>query len=277
MLVTKSQVKKLYPPRSQWCHKGEHGRLLVIAGSKYYSGSPTLVAMAAARSGVDWVDVFSPKRAADITATHSPDLVTHPQRGDFLNSWHLKNALTLAKRNSAVVIGPGLGRREETEAFVTEFLRENEKPCVIDADAIHFVAEDKRLIRSNYILTPHANEFYLLTGIRPKDSAKDRQKTVHQFAKKLGCTILLKGNVDVISDGKKTAVNKTGHPVMAKAGTGDTLAGIAGALLARGSRPYETACAAAWINGAAGELAARELGESFMSHNILNNIHKVLK
>ena len=277
MLVTKTLVKKLYPPRPEWSHKGERGRLLVIGGSKTYSGSPALVALAAIKAGVDWVDIFSPKRAADIGATFSPDLITHPQRGDFLNSWHLNEAFFLAKRDTAVVIGNGLGRRKETENFIVEFLKKAEKPCVIDADAIHAIAKKEFLIKNNFVLTPHSYEFFILADKRPTDNVSERQGMVQQFAKELGCTILLKGHVDVISDGKRMAINKTGHPTMSKSGTGDCLAGICGALLARGADPFEAACAAAWINGSAGELAAKEFGESLMASNIIENIHKILK
>ncbi|MBL7160273.1 MAG: hydroxyethylthiazole kinase, partial [Candidatus Aenigmarchaeota archaeon] len=112
---------------------------------------------------------------------------------------------------------------------------------------------------------------------QPTDNLKERQGMVQRFAKKLGCTFLLKGNVDIISDGKTTAVNKTGNPQMTAGGTGDVLAGIAGALLARGTTPFEAACAAAWINGSAGDLAAKEYGESLMAENVLEKIHQVLK
>ena len=277
MDITKPVVKKLSPPRPDWSHKGECGRLLVIGGNKSYTGSPALVALAAIKSGTDWVDIFSPKRPADIAASFSPDMITHPQRGDFLNSWHLQEAFYLEKRCSAVVIGNGLGRRKETEIFITEFLKKAEKPCVIDADAIQAVAKKEFLIKESFVLTPHSYEFFILTDTQPTANIGERVEIVEKFAKKLGCTILLKGHVDVISDGKKTALNKTGSPQMAKAGTGDTLAGICGALLARGAAPFEAACAAAWINGSAGELATKEFGESLMAQNIIENIHKVLK
>ena len=160
MDITKAFVKKLLPPRPDWSRKGDNGRLLVIAGSRTYTGSPALVALSAIRSGCDWVDVFSPKRSADTVATFSPDLITHPQRGDFLNSWHLNDAFFLSKRDSAIVIGNGLGRRKETEIFITEFLKKTEKPCVIDADAIHAIAKKEFLLKPQFILTPNGYEFF---------------------------------------------------------------------------------------------------------------------
>jgi NAD(P)H-hydrate epimerase len=277
MEVTKRFVKKLYPKRPAWCRKGDCGRLLVVGGSRNYTGSPALVALAAIKAGADWVDVLSPSRPADIAASFSPDLITHPQRGDFLNSWHLKDAVSLSRKSSAVVIGNGLGRRKETEIFITEFLRKVSVPVVIDADAIHAVSKKEILLKNSFILTPHSYEFFLLTDKQPTDNIKERTGMVQRFALKLGSTILLKGNADIVSDGKRTGTNRTGNPFMSKGGTGDTLAGICGALLARGAEPFEAACAAAWINGAAGDLAAKEFGESMMAENILENIHRVLK
>jgi len=277
MEIKKPFVKKLFPTRDKWSRKGDFGHLLIIGGSKLYSGSPAFAALAALKTGTDLVTVFAPKRAADIIATFSPDLITYPARGDFLNSWNLGEALRFLKKADAVVIGGGVGKRKETAAFVEKFLERNDKPCVIDADGIHVIANNERLLGESCILTPHAHEFFLLTGRHPTDNLKERQGMVQRYAKKLGCTILLKGSVDMISDGKKVAVNKTGTPLMTKGGTGDTLAGICGGLLARRANPFDAAAAAAWINGSAGELAGKEFGESLMAENILEEIHAVLK
>lgn len=235
-----------------------------------------MVGLAALKGGVDWVDILAPQRAADISATFSPDLITKPQRGDVLNSWHLKAALELAKRATAVTIGNGITRRKETATFTTEFLKKSTLPVVVDADALHILADDLRLARKNMILTPHAHEFFVLTGKQPTTNLSERQGLVQRFAKKIGCTILLKGHIDIISNGTKTITNKTGHPLMTAAGTGDCLVGIAGALLARGAAPFLAAATAAWINGTAGEHAARLYGESFTTEALLENIHKAI-
>jgi NAD(P)H-hydrate epimerase len=275
--VTKAIIKKIYPKRNPWCRKGDFGKLLVIAGNNTYTGSPALVSLAALKSGTDWVDVFSPQRASDISAGFSPDIITHPQKGDFLNLWHLKQAVSLEKRDNAIVIGNGLGRRKETEKFIIEFLKKTKKPCVVDADAIKAIAQKEFVIKKNFVLTPHSYEFFLLTDKQPTDNIKQRQGLVQRFAKKLGCVILLKGHIDIISDGKNIAVNKTGHPCMSAAGTGDVLAGICGALLARGEEPFKAACSAAYINGKAGELAANKFGESLTAQDVVNDIYRALK
>jgi NAD(P)H-hydrate epimerase len=274
--VTKAFLKNIYPHRGAWSRKGNYGKLLVIGGSRIYTGSPAFNVLAAIKSGADLVTLFSVRRSADIVATFSPDIITYPVRGDYLNPWHLREAFELEKAADAVVIGGGIGRSGETSSFVMKFLERTKKPCVVDADAIHIISR-RIIVKPNFILTPHSYEFFLLTGEQPPHNIPKRKEMVKKYAKRIGCTILLKGNTDIISDGKQMALSNTGNPFMTKGGTGDTLAGIAGALLARSSTPFEAAAAAAWINGSAGDLAAKEYGESLMAENIIDNIHKVLR
>jgi NAD(P)H-hydrate epimerase len=275
--VDKSLIKKIFKPREKWSHKGDFGSLLVIGGSKRYSGSPTFNALSAYRSGVDLVTIAAPRRAADIIASFSPDLITYPLEGDYLNESHLDDIFLLAQNSDAVAIGGGLERNEETLTTVKKILKGLTLPCVIDADAIHAVATDKKLLRENFIVTPHSNEFYVLTGKKPEPDEKKRITLVKEEASKMGCIIALKGHVDVISDGKKIMINKTGNPLMTKGGTGDTLTGICGALLARKVNPFEAACAACYINGLAGDLTAKKFGEGLMASDLINEIPNVIK
>ena len=278
MNMTKTLLRKLYPKRDPRAHKGQFGRLLIIGGSKMYSGSPGLAALAAIRSGCDLVTVAAPQRAADIIAGFGPDLITWPLRGDFINPWHLPEILKLAGNATALVIGGGLGRHPQTAALVHQLLRKTDLPCVIDADGLWALSRAKKLKPSpSTVLTPHAGEFELLSGINPSGKMSTRADQVKAFARKTGCTVLLKGRIDIISDGRDTATNHTGNPQMTKGGTGDTLAGIAGALLARETSPMLAACAAAYINGLAGDLAAKEFGESLMALDLVNCLPRILK
>lgn len=275
--IKKNILRKVYPKRKLWSHKYDFGSLLVIGGSKRYSGSPAFAALAAYRSGVDVVTVAAPRRAADIVATFSPDMITYPLKGDWLSPEHLRELLGLADKASAVAIGCGLERKKETFKTVNHFLERVEIPAVVDADAIHAVAGKKSVMDGKpVVITPHAREFYALTGIEVKDEIEDRVKKVKETASELKTTILLKGSVDVISDGKDVGLNKTGSPQMTVGGTGDVLTGIVGALLARGVGCFDAACAAAYINGMAGELAAKKFGESMMASDLLEEIPKVL-
>jgi len=186
--------------------------------------------------------------------------------------------LEFAKNKTGIVIGGGLCRKPETLKTVNLFLKKINLPTVIDADAIHAVAQDKGTIKNKpFVITPHAYEFYVLTGVKiGKKSFKEKIKIVEKFASELGTTILLKGNVDIISDGKQTAVNKTGNPFMTVGGTGDTLAGIVGSLLAQNIPLFDAACAGAWINGRAGDIAAKQKKQGLIASDLIEAIPKVL-
>ena len=273
----KNILRKIFVPRKKHSHKGDHGRLLIIGGSKRYTGSPGLVALAAIRTGVDLTTVASPTRAADITASMYPDMITEPLRGDYLGRKHLKKILELAGHATAVVIGNGMGRNKKIFDFVLDFIREVKTPCVIDADAIYALSHFKRLIRHDFIITPHPHEFYILTGHKPSFDLSKNIPLVAKEAENLKCTLILKGHTDIISNGKQTVLNKTGNPYMSKGGTGDSLAGICGALLAMGTSPFNSACAGAFINGKAGELATLKHGTGFLVKEMINLIPSVLK
>ena len=277
MNVTESVLKKVYKKRPGSAHKYDFGHLLVIGGSKMYSGSPALAALSAYKTGVDLVTVAAPERSANIIATFSPDMITYPLKGNYINQNHLKELLKLTENKRAVVIGGGMERRKETQKAIISFLKKTNLPCVVDADAIHAVAKDKNAVKNkNFVLTPHAKEFYVLTGVETKGLSQEAiAKLVKEAASKLKTTILLKGNTDVISDGKKVVLNKSGNPYMTKGGTGDTLAGILGSLLAQGIDLFTASAAAAYINGKAGDIAAKEKKQALTSTDVISSIHKV--
>jgi len=283
--VTKNILKDIYKKRSRDVKKYDFGLLLVIGGSEFYSGSPALSAMAAWRAGADMVRIIAPKRAADIIASFSPILAAYPLKGDWLTREHLATLLTLtesakavARGNTAVVIGGGMGRSEEVQEAILEYLSEVSLPVVIDADAIHAVGKKPEIVSGkDFLITPHTYEFFVLTGREIyKLSDEEKIKAVQEEAARLQTTILLKGPTDIISDGKEVALNKTGTPLMVVGGTGDTLAGIAGALVARRIDSFTAAQAAAFINGLAGELAGKKLGESMTATDLIDEISNVL-
>ena len=276
--VTKQFVKKLFPKRPDWSHKGDFGKLLIIGGSKTYSGSPALCGLAALRTGADIAIIAAPERSADIAASFSPDLITEPLEGEYFNHRHLRTVFELAERSDAVVIGGGLGRKRETMRAVLRFLKRIALPCVIDADALYALSDKDEIPEGGKtVLTPHTMEFFNLTKKPVGKEIIKRAELVEKDAKRLGAVILLKGHIDIISDGKKTMINRTGTPFLTKGGTGETITGICGALLARGVEPFEAACAAAYINGAAGELAARKFRQGMLASDILEKIPDIIK
>ncbi len=277
-MITKSILKKSYIKRKLWCHKGDSGRLLVIGGNKKYTGSPALVGLAAYRSGTDLVTIAAPERPADIAACFSPDLITVPLKGDCIKKKHIKTLLELSKGATALAIGSRIGREKETVKAVCKFLEKTDLPTVIDAEGIRAVAGKKEIIAGKkFILTPHADEFYALSGIKVNENIERRTNIVKKTTKTLKTTILLKGHIDIISDGKKTELNKTGNPYMTVGGTGDVLSGICGALLAGGASTFDAACAAAYICGRSGDIAAKELKEGLMASDIIDLIPYVIR
>lgn len=283
--VTKNILKNIYKPRPPESMKYDFGLLLVIGGSQFYSGSPGLNAMAAFKSGVDMVRVIAPKRAADIIASFSPNLAAYPLKGNWLDKEDLptllgmtRSAKEVARGNIAVVIGGGMGRSEETKETVLEYLSQVSVPVVIDADAIYAAVKKPEIFKGKpFLFTPHGYEFFVLTGKEVIGKTDDEKaKIVQEEATKLQTTILLKGKLDIISNGKEVALNRTGAPLMTVGGMGDTLAGIAGALLARKVSTFEAAQAAAFINGLAGELAGKKFGESVTATDLIDEIPTIL-
>jgi len=284
--VTKDILRNIYKERPRSAKKYDFGLLLVIGGSQLYSGSPALSALSAFKAGVDMVRVIAPKRAADIIATFKPDLTAYPLPGDRLERSDVATLISMSEsaeavshNKTAIVIGGGIGRSEDTQGAVLEFLANLTSPAVIDADAIHALAKDPKIVADkNFLITPHTYEFYVLTGREVyKLPDEEKIKIVQEEAGRLKTTILLKGATDIISNGKDVALSNTGCAFMTKGGMGDTLAGIAGAFLARGLDAFMSAQAAAFINGMAGEIASKKLKESVMASDLIEAIPEALR
>lgn len=283
--VNKNILKKIYPKRPAEAKKYDFGLLTVIGGSQFYSGSPALAALAAFRSGCDMVRIIAPQRAADIIASFSPNLAAYPLGGDYLTKDNVslllemtEAAKAVAHGRTAIVIGGGMGRSQETQEAICEFLAQTDIPAVIDADGIYAIAKNPEILKKKpFLVTPHTYEFFILTGEKVRGlSQKEKIEVVKREAAKLGTTILLKGKIDIISDGERVALDKTGSPYMTVGGTGDTLAGIAGALLCREISCFEAGCGAALINGLAGERAGKKFGEALTATDLIEEIPSLL-
>lgn len=274
-------LSKIYPPRPDWVHKGNYGSVLVVAGSKLYSGSATLAAAAALRAGCDLVTVCAPARSADVATRFLPDLMTLPLRGDRLGSSHINTILDTAhlRRVNSVVLGCGLGRHVATLGAILKLIARITVPMVLDADGLLAIASRPQVVFGRQvILTPHAGELAILLGQSEVSSDFEaRMVAAKQAAHKYHAVVLLKGHIDIITDGASSITNNSGSPLMTKGGFGDTLAGICAALLARGVGVFQAAHAAAFINGRAGELAAKEFGEGVVASDIFDFIPRVIK
>lgn len=264
-----------YQPRHEDARKGDFGRVLVVGGSGRYAGAPTFNALAAMRAGADLAFVVAPRRAADLIASYSPDLITIP----CASSYPDPNVTKEFKDSvDAVVIGGGIERTGDAHEAILKILRLfRGKPVVADAEALHAIASEPRVLDgSSTLLTPHGGEFQVLTGKEWPTDMDARKAAAKEAAKRFDATIIVKGRWDVVSDGERVHVDDAGSPFLTKGGYGDLLAGVAGALLARGQSAFDAARAAAFIVGRAGEIASADLGESTFATDTLARFPQVV-
>jgi len=273
-------LSRIYPKRQANVHKGHFGTVLVICGSKLYSGSAALAAVGAIRAGADLAVVAAVERAANVAANTLPDLITYPLRGSHLTSGHVNQILKIAKlrKVNSMVIGCGLGNDSSTLAAIRKLIQKITVPSVIDADGLTAISNgDIKLNDRPAVLTPHLGELAkLLSRASIDDNMEARLVASKQAAYKYKAVVLLKGQVDIVTNGTSTITNNTGTPFMTKGGTGDILAGILGAILARGIDYMQAAHAAAYINGKAGELASTKMGEGLAASDIFKFIPEVI-
>jgi len=266
-------------PRPSKSHKGDFGRLLVIGGSETFSGAPALVALAALRAGVDLTYVAAPAKTAYAISSMSPNLITIKLDGEHLKPSNVPGLRTYIEIANAVVLGPGLGLHTEARKFVRAIVEAVEsagKPLLLDADGLKAFAEFKRPLNVPLVLTPHAGEYAVLTGEKLPENFNERVAVVQRTAAELAAVVLLKGAVDMISDGKSFKLNFTGNAGMTVGGTGDVLSGVVGAFLAQRIDTFEAAVAGAFVNGAAGDFVFEEKGYHMVSTDLLEWIPHVL-
>ena len=250
-------------------HKGDSGRILVIGGGPY-TGAPALSAMAALRAGADIVTVAAPKTAARTISSYSPNLIVQELSKDHLCMEDLEVLEKQIARHDVVVMGMGLGRHPETAEALAEIMPLCKK-TVIDADALQ---PDLPL---KGIVTPHAGEFKRISGISLVDlDYRKRIEPLRSFASERGLVVLLKGKVDLISDGDVVRANTTGNPGMTVGGTGDVLAGVTAAFYSRSSA-IRAATAAAYVNGRAGDLVYPEKDFGMVATDVIEKIPLAMK
>lgn len=272
-------VLSLLPDRNPWGHKGNFGKLLLLCGSRGYTGAAFFAAMGALRSGAGLVFLGVPESIYGIEAVKLNELVIFPlpDAGGRLSADAVPEILTRFPQMDAVLVGPGLGQSEGTLAVVRAVLEKAECPVVVDADGINVLSAHRDLLRgrkSPTILTPHDGEFARLGGV----IGEDRMSAAAALAEELGCVALLKGHETCITDGTDGYLNPTGNPGMAVGGSGDVLAGVITALLGAGLPPLEAAACGAWLHGAAGDRCAAELGQyGMLPTDMLSALPRLMK
>ena len=272
-------VLSLLPDRNPWGHKGNFGKLLLLCGSRGYTGAAFFAAMGALRSGAGLVFLGVPESIYGIEAVklNEPVIFPMPDAGGRLSADAVPEILTRLPQMDAVLVGPGLGQSEGTLAVVRAVLEKAECPVVVDADGINVLSAHRDLLRgrkSPTILTPHDGEFARLGGV----IGEDRMAAAAALAEELGCVVLLKGHETCITDGTDGYINPTGNPGMAVGGSGDVLAGVITALLGAGLPPLEAAACGAWLHGAAGNRCAAELGQyGMLPTDMLSALPRLMK
>jgi hydroxyethylthiazole kinase-like uncharacterized protein yjeF len=261
-------------------HKGMYGRLLVVGGSETYHGAPALATMGAQATGVDLVYTAVPESVADGVSAVSPSMIVVKLKGERLTTKNLQQIKPFLEKVDAVAIGPGLGVDEETKKAALQLIKEAEArklSLVIDADALKAFGERRRKLKVPAVFTPHGREFEALTGRKAEGEWREKGAIVEEEAKRLGSIILLKGAVDIVSDGAHTRYNWTGNPGMTVGGTGDVLTGLVAGYISQGAEPMYAACAGAFINGAAGDAVQAEKGDHILPEDMISFIPYIIE
>lgn len=265
-------------PRPAWdAHKGDSGRVLVVGGGPF-TGAPALSALAAYSVGADLVHLAVPSVAYEVVASFSPSFIVHRAGEAVLGSGEVPAILERAEDMDALIVGPGAGLNPVTLKAMRKVLAAVRSPAVVDADGLKAVAEDLTCLEGRkVVLTPHAGEFEVLRGERLRGGMEDRVAAAEAFSKEWDVCLTVKGPVDIITDGERTKLNKTGCPAMTVGGTGDVLAGAVGGLIAKGMEPFDAARLGAWITGTAGEWAFARLSYGLTASDVASLIPEILK
>jgi NAD(P)H-hydrate epimerase len=250
--ITKNIFKRLKKRLSK-SHKCQNGLVLIIAGSPQYHGSLVFSAITASRLA-DLVFTCTAKENIPIIKKLSPEIIVHP----------MKNTLKLAKKADSILIGPGLEQNKKNKNLVKKILKKfKNKKIILDATALRMISPSD--LHPNCCVTPHAKEFFALFNEKPS------KKTVFKNAQKNNCIIASKGQIDFISNGKKIYCNSTGNAGMTTGGTGDTLAGLIAGFAAKNPL-FESALAACYLNGFAGNLLFKERGFMFNAKDLMDKL-----
>ena len=267
-------LKNCLKKRKKDAAKGQYGKLLIIGGSKDYSGAPALAALAASQIGVDLIMIVTPEKIISVVRSYSPNFIVKEVSGDSFSPNHIKIVLDAINWADAVLIGPGLSRIQEVRLFLKDLIGHSEifqKSIVFDADALSIIAEESLLPKLNpCLLTPHRGEMTKLLQGKPA-TEENIQKTASIFG---GC-ILAKGPTDLIVTPQKIYKNRTGCPEMSVGGTGDILAGLCVAFLCLKNSFEESACAAAYLNGKIGEQYVTTISPLISSVKLIEEIPKL--
>jgi ADP-dependent NAD(P)H-hydrate dehydratase len=261
-------------------HKGDFGKVCIIAGSIGMSGAAALAGRAALRCGAGLVRVATPKSILSIVASIEPSFTTIALPEDNagrISAKAINPILDPVGDNDALAFGPGIGVSGELQSVLQSLLEQDGLRLIIDADGLNNLARMKDWpvrLRAELILTPHPGEMKRLwAGVFREERPNDRQQQAAQLARQTKTVVVLKGAGTVVTDGEKVYVNKTGNPGMATAGSGDVLTGAITALMGQGLNNFDATVLGVYIHGLAGDIAAEKVGQvSLMTTDIIESL-----
>lgn len=275
--IDKAFVSEAIPARRADSHKGMNGKAAIVGGSRIYHGAPYHAAMAALRTGIDLVYLAVPAVVATPIRAMSADLIVIPLPDSKLTRGNANKLTSWLPMVDCIGVGPGLGPQNPDELeHALARLSTRCRALVADADALRPpILETAKTFP--LIVTPHYGEFERLFGSKVEGDAGARMALVREKARESHATVLLKGPVDIVSDGERVALNETHTPAMTAGGTGDVLTGVVAGLSAKGIAPFEAACCAAYVNGAAGVEVARKRGFHMVAGDLIDEIPSVMR
>lgn len=280
--IALNEVLIHFPKRPQDSHKGTFGHILNISGSKSYTGAAILSSLSALKIGAGYVTLATVEDAANIIHSFSPDIPTielKQTESGTISSDNTNSVIGLSKNFDVISIGSGLGRNEETARFTTEFIKENQKPIVIDADGLNSLSEiGIEKIGGNSVITPHPKELSRLIDVPVEIILSDRKYYAVETAKSLETIVVLKGHNTVVTDGKSVYINESGCSALAKAGSGDVLTGMITGLMSQNTNSLFATILGVYLHGLTGDIAAESLTEySVLASDLLNFIPNAIK
>jgi len=269
-LITSGQVSSLLPFRKPDGHKGDFGKLFLVAGSLGMTGAAALAAKSALRCGSGLVKIGCPRSVLPTIAQLAMEATLWPlpdvAKKGALATRALGEILSFTKDHNAIAIGPGLGQHRETKELIRRLIPKLEIPAVIDADGLNALKDHTDVLKelkAPLVLTPHPGEFSRLTGKPTPSDIHERIKAATEFAQTYKVVLVLKGSPTIIADPDGNSyLNPTGNNGMATGGSGDVLTGAIGSFLAGGMTAIDAALCGVYIHGLTGDIVSADLGEA---------------
>ncbi len=280
-VIKAGDIRSAYPKRAPDSHKGMNGRILIVGGSIDYYGAPLLCGYGALFGGADLAYIFVPECNFDVSRTHYPDFIVKKFPGEYLDMKGVTPIIEFAKKCDVLLMGPGMGERDETYEAMKNIIENSPIPMVLDGSAIQVLQKIKNFpLSQKVIITPHHNEFEHLTGKDVKVSGSISGKVVltRTLATDLKINIMLKGPQTIVaSEDGTTVMNSTGNAGMTVGGSGDVLSGYVAALLGQGANAFDACRIAAHVYGKTGDALLKQKGYTFTASDLANELPFVIR